>query len=176
MENQINAQQNNVNAPSLHGLRCPHCNADSLLILGKKGARGKAIGIGAAFGAIGHLVANAIEKDNMKLEQLNYKCNACKKKFESLPLMASVDEILSEPCKITFQKNFSFVGSGMQYVWMNGLKIGQIKGKKPIEFTTMTKHNTLFLTDQYGMAFKKVFEFEAQPGGLVQATFKGKFI
>jgi len=62
-----------------------------------------------------------------------------------------------------------------QSVWMNGVKISPIKNGKAIEFFTPVKYNTLFVTDQHGVAFKTDYKFEASPGGSVEVKFKRKF-
>ena len=173
MDNQINQ----VNAPSTYYLKCPHCGSNNLRILGKKGSLGASIAIGGAFGAIGNLAANAMSKDDFAYEPVNYKCESCKQKFQSLPLAAQPDEILPEPCRIVFTRMSSFVGMAVsQNVWMNGVKIGPVKNGKTLEFTTMTKYNTMFVTDQYGVAFRGDYKFEAQPGGIVNVRYKRKFL
>ncbi|MCL1859501.1 MAG: hypothetical protein FWF92_09765 [Oscillospiraceae bacterium] len=177
MDNQNAQQVNAVNAPSVYYLKCPFCGSNNLRVLGKKGALGASIAIGGMFGAVGNLVADSISQDNFTYEPTNYKCEACKQKFEALPLAAQPDEILTEPCKIVFTRASSFVGMWVsQTVWMNGVKLGSIKNGKTIEFMTMTKYNTLFVTDQYGVAFKGDYKFEAQPGGITQVRFKRKFL
>ena len=176
MENQVIENQAAINVPSVYHLKCPQCGADSFRILGKKGALGKSIGVGVAFGAIGNLVANASSKDDYAYEPIQYKCIVCQKKFEALPLLAQPDEILSVPCKIIFKRLSSFVGMAVsQSVWLNGIKIGSIKNGKAIEFPTYVRYNTLFVSDQYGVAFKTDYKFEAQPGGCVEVQFKRKF-
>ncbi|MCL2106666.1 MAG: hypothetical protein FWH26_06390 [Oscillospiraceae bacterium] len=164
-----------VNAPSLHYLRCPDCRSDQLKILGKKGAVGKSIAVGAAFGAVGAMVASSNSESDFSFEPSYFKCESCKKKFESLPLMAQPEELLAAPCKIVFKRS-GFYGWAVAYgVWINGVKVCSIKSGKTVEFSTITKYNTLFLTDMYGVAFKKggVKKFEAQPGGIVEVEFKG---
>ena len=176
MENQSAEQSSAISVPSIYNLKCPHCGTSDLQILGKKGAMGKAIAVGAAFGAIGNLVANSMSKEDYTFEPVNFKCKICKKKFQSLPLNAQPDEILQKPCKIVFTRLSSFIGMAVsQNVWMNGVKIGTVKNGKTIEFVTYTKHNTLFVTDQYGVAFKTDYKFEAQQGGCVEVKFKRKF-
>lgn len=182
MDNQVAAQSNinqinPVNAPSTYYLKCPYCGSDNLRILGKKGSLGASIAVGSLFGAAGNLVANSISKDDYTYEPTNYKCESCKQKFESLPLLAQPEEILSEPCKIVFTRLSSFVGMAVsQNLWMNGVKIGPVKNGKTVEFFTMIKFNTMFMTDQYGVAFKGDYKFEAQPGGVVEVRFKRKFL
>lgn len=175
MDNQTMEQTNTVNAPSLHNLACPKCNASDFKVVGAKGSMGKTLGA-SAFGAIGFLVADSMSKNDYTYEPLNYKCNSCGKKFESLPLLAQPDEILSAPCKISFKRLSSFVGMAVsQNIWLNGIKVGPVGNGKTVEFETMTKHNILFVTDQMGVAFKGHYSFEAQPGGTVEVQFKRKF-
>lgn len=165
-----------VQLPSLYYLKCPHCGGGEFRILGKKGAMGKSIGMGLAFGAVGALVANSMEKTNYDFEPINYKCNACSKKFESMPLVAQQNEILPQPAVVAFKRASSFVGMAVtQFVWLNGVKIAAVKNGQAIEFPVFTQYNTIFVTDQFGVAFKGDYKFEAQPGGRVEVKFNRKF-
>ena len=165
-----------MQVPTFHHLRCPHCGGDHFRILGKKGAQAKAIGVGAAFGAIGAVVAASMSENEFDLAPINFKCLGCKKKFESLPHVATADEFLPAPCKIIFKRMNSFVGIAVsQAVWLNGIKISPIGNDQTIEFFTYIKDNTLFVTDQFGVAFKESYQFQAQPGGCVQVFFNRKF-
>ena len=176
MDTQVAAQANTVNVPSTYYLKCPYCGAGNFRILGKKGALGASIGIGVAFGALGNIVTNAVTKDDYAYEPINYKCESCGQKFEAYPLAAQPDEILPAPCKVVFTRLSSFVGMWVsQSVWMNGIKMGPIKNGKTLEFDTYVKNNTLFVTDQYGVAFRGSYKFEAQPGACVTVRFKRKF-
>ena len=177
MENQVATPVSTVNAPSLYRLRCPQCGAGSLRMLGKKGALGKSIAVGAAFGAVGNIVANAVSVSEYTYEPMNFKCETCGNKFEALPLTAQPDEILPVPCKIVFNRLSSFVGMAVsQFVWLNGVKIGPVKNGKTLEFPVYTRYNSIAVTDQYGVAFKTDYKFEAQPGGCVWVKFKRKFV
>lgn len=165
-----------ANFPSTRDLACPKCKSNNLNILGTKGAKGAAVGVGMAFGAIGHLAANAISKDDYTFQPVNYKCASCGKKFEALPLKAKPDEILAQPCTVTFTRLSCFAGMAVsQNVWLNGLKIGSVGNGKTITFQTNVQHNTIFVTDQYGVAFKGHYTFEAQSGGTEEINFKKKF-
>lgn len=177
MENQNDTQPVQMNVPSLYGLKCPKCNAEDLKIIGSKGSKGKAMGIGMAFGAIGNLVANSLSKDDITSQPIEYKCKSCRNKFVSSPLLAQPEEILMESCTINFKRMSSFVGMAVsQFVWLNGMKVGSVKNGGSLTFQTAAKNNTLFVADQYGVAFKSDYKFEAQPGGSVEIKFKGKFL
>ncbi len=63
-----------------------------------------------------------------------------------------------------------------QHVWLNGVKVGTVGNGKSISFPVHTKYNTLFVTDQYGVAFKGNYKFEAVSGGTVDVRFKKKFL
>lgn len=165
-----------VNAPSLYKITCPNCDGNYFKILGTKGAKGASIGIGMAFGAIGNLVASAKSEKDMAIKPVQYQCMSCKKKFEALPLKAEPDEILERPCVITFKRHSSFVGmAAAQTVWLNGVKVGTVNNKQTITFETCTKHNIVFVTDQFGVAFKGHYMFDAQSGGTEEINFKRKF-
>ena len=166
-----------VNAPSTYYLKCPYCGAGNLQILGKKGSLGASIVVGGVFGAVGNLVANSMSESDYSYHPMNYRCLTCRKKFESLPLTAQPEEILAQPCRIVFTRMSSFIGMAVaQHVWMNGVKIGPVKNGKTLEFMTVLRYNTLFVTDHMGVAFKGDYKFEAQPGGIVQVRYKRKFV
>ena len=174
-ETQENSAQPNV--PSIHGLTCPKCQNGDLKIVGTKGSKGAAIGMGLALGAVGNLIANASNKDDFSLRPIQYKCKSCGNKFESLPFVAKPEEILEKPCTVTFHRLSRFAGMAVsQDVWLNGVKVGTVKNGKSITFETVTKHNTVFVTDQYGVAFKGDRKFEAQSGGTEEIRFKGRFL
>ncbi|MCD7948616.1 MAG: hypothetical protein LUG13_10130 [Oscillospiraceae bacterium] len=176
MENQMEQETNAVQAPSLYNLNCPNCGSNDFSIIGSKGAKGKSVGVSMAFGSVGALVTNAITKDSTSIEPLSCKCKSCKKKFDSLPMVAPPEEILSAPCKITFTRKSAFTGMAVsQMVWLNGIKVGSVGNGKTIEFQTINKHNTLFVTDQFGVALPGDYKFEACPGGTVTVDFKRKF-
>ena len=163
--------------PSLHALSCPKCGKNDFKVLGTKGAKGAAVGIGMAFGAIGNLVASATSKDNYELKPVQYKCKACGKKFDSYPSEAAPEEILDKPCTINFNRLSCFTGMAVaQNVWLNGIKVGSVNNGKSITFQTFTKHNTVFVTDQYGVVIKEDHKFEAQSGDTVELNFKRKFV
>lgn len=165
------------NFPSTYKLTCPKCGKNDFKVLGTKGAKGASIGIGMAFGAIGNLIASSSSKDEVSVQPVQYQCKSCKNKFESLPLNAEPDEILSAPCTITFTRLSSFVGMAVvQGVWLNGVKAGTIDNGKTITFQTFTKHNTIFVTDQYGVVINEAYHFEAQSGGQQSINFKRKFV
>jgi len=60
-------------------------------------------------------------------------------------------------------------------VWLNGVKVATIDNGKTITFETSVRHNVIFLTDQYGVAFKDDYRFEAKSGGTMEFQFKRKF-
>jgi hypothetical protein len=162
---------------TLKGLRCPRCGSEHLTVTGIKGALGAATVVGLAFGAVGNLVAGKNAAANTATEPLQYKCNACKNKFESLPLAAPPEEILSMPCNVTFKRERGFVGSAVpQILYLNGVKLGAVKNGATVSFTTNSRYNVLFVTDQHGVAFKSEYRFEAQPGQNVSVSFKNRFL
>lgn len=182
MDNQqINQDQpldpTQVNAPSLYRTVCPKCGQNDFKIIGTKGAKGKGIAMGMALGAVGNLIAASKNEKDMDLKPIQYQCNSCKKKFEAMPLKAEPDEILEQPCTITLKRHSSFVGMAVsQSVFLNGVKVGTVNNKQTITFQTYTKHNIVFVTDQYGIAFKGHYAFVAQSGGTENIDFKRKFL
>ncbi len=162
---------------TLKGLKCPNCQSDQLIVTGTKGALGKAAATGLAFGAVGNLVAGKNAAGNVATEPLQYKCGNCGTKFQSMPLSAPPQEILSSPCHVTFIRESSFVGAAVpQIVYLNGVKIGPVKNGKSLAFTTSNRYNVLFVTDQFGVAFKSDYRFEASPGGHITVRFNRKFL
>ena len=162
--------------PSLYYVKCQKCGANDYRILGTKGSIGKTAGA-AVFGAVGALVADATNKDTVEYKPLRFKCSACGNKFESLPLTAQQEELLSAPCTISFTRLGSFVGMAVQQtIWLNGIAVARIGNKQPIQLSTLLRYNTLFVTDQTGLAFKGHYSFEAAPNGSVQVNFKRKFV
>ena len=164
--------------PSLYRLRCPKCGASELKLLGEKGSLGKALALGAAFGAIGTLVAGSnVNSNPVTTQALHYKCKQCKNKFVTYPLPATEDELLVTPCKITFKRISSVWGMAVpQVVHINGMKVGPIKNGQSFDFETNIKYNTVHVTDLHGVAFADEYNFEATAGGAVLVQFKRKFI
>lgn len=174
----VNSTENmtHTNFPSTNEIVCPKCNKNDLKILGTKGSKGAAVGVGMAFGAVGNLVASSMSKNDFTLQPIKYKCNSCGNKFESLPFNAKQEEILDEPCTVNFTRLSSFAGMAVaQNVWLNGVKVGSVGNGKSITFQTFLRYNTVFVTDQYGVAFKGDYKFEAQSGGTEDIRFKRKF-
>jgi hypothetical protein len=94
-----------------------------------------------------------------------------------MPLDALPDEYLSAPCALNFERVSSFVGMAVvQNVHLNGIKIGPIKNGQTLNFSTLVKYNTLFVTDMYGVAFKDPYRFEASPGGTINVRWNRKFL
>ena len=63
-----------------------------------------------------------------------------------------------------------------QQVYLNGVKIGNVKNGQDLAFQTFTKNNTVFVTDQAGIAFPGSYSFVAEPGGSEDIQFKRKFL
>ena len=161
---------------SLRGLRCPNCNSGHLAITGLPGALGASLAKGLAFGTVGNLVAGKQAAANTQTEPLQYKCRACGHKFVSPPLIAPEEERLSAPCTLTFTRTGSFVGAAVpQIVYLNGIKQGPVKNGRSLQLVTHCKHNVVFVTDQFGVVFKSLYQFEAQPGGQLAVSFKRGF-
>ena len=162
--------------PSVHELTCPQCGKKEFRILGTKGSMAKA-GTAVAFGAIANLAMDAQSKGDFEIKPVKYQCLGCKAKFEADPLVAPEEDVLEQPCKVVFHRLKSAVGMAVsQQVYLNGVKIGNVKNGEDLTFQTFTKHNTIFVTDQAGIAFPGAYSFEAQPGGTVDIQFKRKFL
>lgn len=163
--------------PSLYGLACPSCGSQQYTAIGVKGSTGKALATSFAFGAIGNMVAGSSAAKNMVTEPIQYRCDSCKTKFESGPLVAAPEELLPAPCMVHFVRESSFVGMAVpQIVYMNGIKMGAVKNGNTLSMQTPLRYNAVFVTDQHGMAFKGIRRFEAVPGGEVTIRFNRKFL
>lgn len=163
--------------PTLHNLSCPFCGSQDLHFLGLKGAVGKSVAIGAAFGALGSIVASSTVSESEPTKPLYFKCKQCRKKFETYPLPAPSDEILATPCKISFQRIKSFAGLAVPYiVYLNGMRVGPIKNGESFQFDTNSRYNTLYVMNHHGLPFKSECRFEASAGATVAVQFKNKFV
>ncbi len=164
------------NYPSVKDMTCPQCGKNEFKILGTKGSLAKA-GVTVAFGAIANMALDSQSKKDFELKPVRYQCLTCKNKFEAEPLVAPEEELLEEPCKITLHRLKSPVGMAVtQQVYLNGVKIGNVKNGEDLTFQTFTKHNTVFVTDQAGIAFPGSYTFIAEPGGTEDIQFKRKFL
>ncbi len=164
------------NYPSVKDMTCPQCGKNEFKILGTKGSLAKA-GVTVAFGAIANMALDSQSKKDFELKPVRYQCLACKNKFEAEPLVAPEEELLEEPCKITLHRLKSAVGMAVtQQVYLNGVKMGNVKNGEDLTFQTFTKHNTVFVTDQAGIAFPGSHTFIAEPGGTEDIQFKRKFL
>ena len=162
--------------PSISYIPCPECGKSDFTIIGAKGSKGKSFGVAFAFGAVGNLVANAMTKGDTTMVPISFKCKSCKHKFDSYPLVAPPEDILSAPCTITFTRKSAFAGIAVsQTVWLNGVKVASVSNGQTVELQTMSKRNIIFVSDQYGVAFKGSYKFEAQSGGHESVEFKQKF-
>lgn len=162
---------------TLKGLRCPQCGSEDLDVKGKAGSMGKELAGAFLGGAIAHLAVSRSASKNVETVPIAYVCKNCKHKFQSLPLAAQQEDILSAPCTISFTRLSGFVGAlAAMVVYLNGVNCGVVKNGATITLQTSNRWNTMFVTDQYGMAFKSVYRFEAVPGGTVAVRFKRKFV
>ena len=159
---------------TLKDLKCPACAADDLQIIGAKGAEAR-VWIGTLL--IGWLLYRWFYAGTIKAGwPIRYKCKKCGHKFIGEPTKAQEDEMLPAPCMIRFERTSSIFGAWVpQIVHLNGVKVGPVKNGKSIVFPTCVKHNVIFVTDQYGMAFRDRYAFEAQPGASLMLRFNRKF-
>lgn len=162
--------------PSLKKIHCPQCKKANYKILGTKGAMGKAIGAGM-FGGIGNLIQSSNAKSDFELKPIRFKCLDCNNKFDSLPAQSEADEVLKKPCTIVFHRLSSFVGMAViQQVFLNGVKVGNVKNNGELRFETNIRHNVIFVTDQSGVSFGDTYVFNAQDGETRVLNFKRKFV
>jgi len=158
------------------GIKCPKCGAGDWSVTGLKGGVGKGVAVTAAFGAIGSMVASSMAKDDDTQHPVSYRCRQCNHKFESWPERVPPEQKLEKPCTVNFTRLSSFVGMAVaQFVYINGMKIGPVKNGKTLTFRTLVRDNVVFVTDQFGAAFRSDYRFQAQPGGTEDIKFKRKF-
>ena len=173
MENEGNAIEN----PTFVGIKCPTCAGEKFIVEGASGSKASSFATTVAFGAVGHMVKSHRLKEDVEIKPVNFKCRNCKTKFDSLPKSANKDEILKEPCTITFKRLSSFVGGAVkQQVFLNGAMMGIVNNNSEITFDTYTKTNVIFVTDHFGNIIKEDFKFIAESGGKQEIKFKNKFI
>ena len=162
--------------PSVEGLKCPNCGKTEFKILGTKGSAAK-VGMTVAFGAIANVALDSKSKSDFEYKPVRYQCLGCKTKFEADPAEAPGEDILEEPCRIVFHRQKSPVGMAVtQQVFLNGIKVGNVGNGQDLEFQTFTRHNTVFVTDQAGIAFPGSHRFTAESGGTEEIQFKRKFL
>lgn len=165
---------------TLKEMKCPKCGSEELLIRGvPHGVAKEAAGFLLA-GSLANVVASKKAEKNGQTEPvapIAFRCKSCKNKFESLPLIAPEEDVLSEPCTITFTRLKSMAGCAVvQVVYLNGVICGPVKNGQSITIETSNRYNTIYVTDQYGAAFPDDYHFEATPGGHVEVNFKRKFV
>lgn len=162
---------------TLKGMKCPKCGSEELVIKGKPGGMGKAFGGAMLGGAAANMIVSSKAAKNVQSGPVAFVCGKCKHKFESVPLLAPEEEVLNAPCTITFTRLGSMVGCAVvQMVYLNGINCGAVKNGNSITIETSNRYNTMYVTDQYGVAFPGVYRFEAVPGGHVDVKFKRKFV
>lgn len=162
---------------TLKGMKCPQCGSEELLVRGKPGGAGKAIGGVLLGGAAANMIVSSNAAKNVQTGPIAFTCGKCKHKFESLPLFAPEEDVLDTPCTITFTRLGSMVGAAVvQMVYLNGVNCGPVKNGKSLTLETSNRYNTMYVTDQYGVAFPGAYRFEAAPGGHIDVKFKRKFV
>lgn len=165
------------NTMTLKGLKCPKCDCEDLKIKGKPKALAKEMTNFLLFGNIGNIVSSKMASKNYETSELSYECKNCRHKFESMPLVATEEDILEYPCTINFTRIKSLVGCAVvQMVYLNGVNCGSVKNGATITFQTNNRWNKVFVTDSYGVAFPDVYCFEAVANGNVNINFKRKFV
>jgi hypothetical protein len=106
-------------------------------------------------------------------DPLQYKCKKCKSKYLANPSESTLEERLSEPCRITLQRVSNMVGAILpQVVYLNGIKVGVVKNGEAISFNTWVKENVVFVTVQ-GAAFPHC-KFTVESGGMTVILFNRK--
>lgn len=162
---------------TLKGLCCPQCGSEDLLIKGKAGGTGASMAGAFLGGGLVNLAVSSHASKNVETVPISYVCKSCKHKFQTLPLSAPPEDILPAPCTFNLTRVGSMVGAAVaQIVYLNGVNCGPVKNGKTISLQTGNRWNTVFVTDQYGVAFPSVYRFEAIPGGTVDVKFKRQFV
>ena len=158
--------------PSLYRLQCPNCGTCGCNdLLGSKGANARGWGIDVGLGWIGSIVASQANTVNNTIEIMRFKCQNCKSKFESTPLYAGQDEMLTEPSRIYITRRSSVFDMTMvQSVYLNGFKVAVISNGQTIEIWTTIRYNSVFITSQHGEGINE-FKIEALPAGQTHVEY-----
>ena len=160
-------------------LICPKCGSQDIVALSIEGALARAIATAFFFGAIGNLLAAKKASKDESRQTLFYKCQKCRNRFNIDEKSWANQEPLTQPCKVVFHREFSFVGAAVpRFVYLNGRRVGEVKTGKSIEFETSVRSNVVAVTDQFGGVVRPndLYCFDATEGGTVHIRFKGRFI
>jgi hypothetical protein len=160
-------------------LKCPACTAVDFKTLGIKGFVGRQLAT-IVFGFLADIFFSIAEQAviprNTKDKAIIYKCLKCGNKWAAFPVETIDSDYLNSPCEIHFTRESSIVGwARSQFVYLNGKKIGPVKNRKRISFTTKRKHNLIFVTDHLGRAFD-TRRFDGESGGSKSFNFNRKFL
>lgn len=160
---------------TLKGVKCPHCGAEDFGFLGLKGAIATSAAIGT-LGGIAQYVAGKTAATDTETVPLNYLCKKCAKKFQTLPLTAPAEDLLTESCTIALTRTG---GGGIiptpRIVYLNGKKVGPVYKNKTLTFTTNNRHNVIYVTDQNGIPLcNEGYKFEVTAGEQLALKFKRK--
>jgi hypothetical protein len=156
-------------------LTCPACTAADIKALGTRGFAGRHL-LAVLFGFFAGAAFGRAEQKNTGDRAIIYKCTKCGKKWEALPGKIAASGCLETPCEIHVIRESSVIGCAMvQFVYLNGRKIGPVKNGEHISFTTEQKHNLVFVTDHLGRSFD-TRRFEAPAGKQTELRFKRKFL
>jgi hypothetical protein len=156
--------------------KCPECGSKAWKPLGLPGYIGRTCMI-AFFGVFGYIIARSSLKRRSDNDPFVLKCEGCGTQWESCPIEAPEEERLEFPCTITITRPSDFVGTMVgQYVYLNGIGIGELKKGGSLCFQTNVKHNILFITDLSGSVFKDYCRFDAESGGSKDFIFNRKFL
>ena len=164
---------------SLTQLKCPKCGHLKYVPLGKKRSGLNQIASGAAMGAAPVTAAGILNQQAANLSgtmPLQYRCTRCRCKYEFTPLAADADEIIEKGCTINFERVKKFRGSaGVYTVYLNGVPIKNLSNGESFTFQTNTRHNTIFVGFGDGFIYRDYFVFEANPDGVFNIKYDGKF-
>lgn len=158
--------------------RCPQCGSDDLRPRGISGAMGNAGS--STFGIAGKFVGQMFDSAGYNPaihEEVEYRCNACKKNFFIKKKPDHAQKDFDEPCTITFYREKKFVGAVTPHiVFLNGDRIGDVKNGQAIQFKTYKSKNVIVVTSSSGDAFPDFLPFIATEGGSMDVRFALKFV
>ena len=164
-----------MGVPTVFGQVCPKCSSKELVVKKVKPGYASAVEPEELCGAT---ICEVIQKHEAVYEKscnpIVYKCRSCKTKFESLPVAALHQDMLSEPCVVRVERLPAFVGRDAPlYLYFNGILMMLPKRKGVATFMTPLKHNTAFVVMPF--TGRNIWSFEATPGAKVTIKYKNGF-
>jgi hypothetical protein len=166
-----------LKVPTIYGMRCAHCGSANIRVRKLKQGYGMAVSPGELVApSTAELCVKHSAVFEKSLNPIACKCADCKKAFTTLPVAASPDDLLEQPCTIRFQRVRANMGAPfLQLVVVNGICLMPTFTPQTVSVQSPLRHNTVFVNGG-GKAFEGVCSFEAMPGEVIDLCFGMKFL